>query len=210
MTLRATLVTDGASDVVLVPILQWMMSRLTSREFEIRWADLRAFRERPRDLAERLAVAIQEYPCELLFVHRDAEKQDPRVRYEEIRAANHTGRGHVCVVPVKMQEAWLLHDEPALREAAGRPSGTEDLGLPPPHRWEKLADPKRVLYDALRAANGAKGRRAKSFRPGRAAHRLADLIDDWTPLRNLAAFARLEADTTTALEQLGIPVAEGA
>ena len=82
--------------------------------------------------------------------------------------------------------------------------------MPPPHRWEKLADPKRVLYDALRAANGAKGRRAKSFRPGRAAHRLANLIDDWTPLRNLAAFGRLEADTTTALRQLGMPVAEGA
>ena len=107
-----------------------------------------------------------------------------------------------------MQEAWLLHDESALREAAGRPSGTEDLGLPPAHRWDRLADPKRVLYEALRAANGAKGRRAKSFKPGRAAHRLADLITDWTPLRTLAAFAQLEADTRTVLAQLGVVVAE--
>ena len=208
MTLRATLTTDGTSDIVLVPVLQWLMRQLTPEDFEIRWADPRAFPEKPRSLAERLAAAIQEYPCQLLFVHRDAEKQEPDVRYQEIEAANRTGRSHVCVVPVRMQEAWLLHDESALREAAGRPSGTEDLGLPPAHRWDRLADPKRVLYEALRAANGAKGRRAKSFKPVRAAHRLADLITDWTPLRTLAAFAQLEADTRTVLEQLGVVVAE--
>ena len=207
MTRRATLVTDGASDVVLVPILRWLMPRLTPQAFEIQWAELRGLRDRPRGLAERLEVAIRMYPCELLFVHRDAEGQDPRARYEEIRAANLTGRSHVGVVPVRMQEAWLLHDESALRQAAGRPSGTEDLGLPPAHRWDKLADPKKILHEALRAANGAKGRRAKKrFEPGRAAHRVANLIRDWTPLRTLPAFVRLEADTTTALEQLGIPV----
>ena len=203
MTLRATLVTDGASDVVLVPILQWLMSRLTPEGFEIQWADPRAFRERPRTLDEKLAAAIHLYPCRLLFVHRDAEGQDPRLRYNEIEAANRTGHSHVCVVPVRMQEAWLLHDEAALREAAGRPSGTEDLDLPPAHRWERLPDPKRVLHEALRTANGTRGRRAKSFRPGRAAHRLADLITDWTPLRTLSAFAQLEADTRKALERLG-------
>lgn len=207
MTLRATLVTDGTSDIVLVPVLQWLIRQLTPEDFEIRWADPRAFREKPRSLTEKLAAAIQAYPCQLLFVHRDAERQEPRARYEEIEAANRTGRSHVGVVPARMQEAWLLHDEAALREAAGRPSGTEDLGLPPAQRWDRLADPKRILYEALRAANGARGRRAKSFKPGRAAHRLADLITDWTPLRTLVAFAQLEADTRTALVQLGVPVA---
>ncbi len=165
---RATLVTDGASDVVLVPILRWLMRQLTAEPVEIRWADLRGFRVKPRSLAQKLAVAVREYPCQLLFVHRDAEGQDPQRRYEEIRGAvTGTACRHVCVVPVRMQEAWLLHDETALREAADRPSGTHDLGLPPPHRWEHLPDPKRVLHDALRAANGATGRRAKNFRPKR-------------------------------------------
>lgn len=204
MTLPVTLVTDGPSDVVLLPILQWLMRRLTPEDFEIRWADLRGLGERSRKLEHRLIAATEQYPCRLLFVHRDAEKQDPSVRYEEIRAANLTGCKHVCVVPVRMQEAWLLHDETALREAAGRPSGTEPLHLPPPHRWESLPDPKKVLHEALRAASGGKGRRAKSFRPGRAAHRLADLITDWSPLRTLTAFARLEGDTRTALERLGV------
>lgn len=206
MTLRATLVTDGVSDVVLVPILQWLMSQLTPQAFEIQWADPRAFPERPRTLDEKLRVAVQLYPCRLLFVHRDAEAQDPRLRYEQIDAANRTEQSHVCVVPVKMQEAWLLHDEGALREAAGRPSGTEDLGLPPARRWEELPDPKRVLHQALRTANGARGRRARRFRPGRAAHRLADLITDWAPLRPLHAFAQLETDTRTALERVGVAV----
>ena len=209
MMLRATLVTDGASDVILVPILQWLMRQLTAEAFEIRWADLRGLGEKPRDLAHKLAVAARQYPCQLLFVHRDAEGQDPQRRYEEIRdAANSTACSHVGVVPVRMQEAWLLHDEAALREAADRPSGTDDLGLPPSHRWERLPDPKKVLHDALRAANGATGRRAKNFRPRRAAHRLADLITDWRPLRSLAAFNRLEADTRSALEHLGLQTVE--
>ena len=210
MTLPATLVTDGPSDRVIEPILRWLMRQLTTTEFEIRWADLRGLSRKPSNLAEKLAVAMQEYPCRLLFVHRDAEGQNPQVRYAEIdKAVDSTaGISHVGVVPVRMQEAWLLHDETALREAAGRPSGTEDLGLPPPHRWEKLPDPKRVLHEALRTANGAKGRRARSFKPGRAAHRMANLITDWTPLRALAAFAQLEADTRTALADLGVATSE--
>ena len=210
MTLPATLVTDGPSDRVIEPILRWLMRRLTTAEFEIRWADLRGLSRKPSNLAEKLAVAIQEYPCRLLFVHRDAEGQNPQVRYAEIDRAVDSAAGisQVGVVPVRMQEAWLLHDETALREAAGRPSGTEDLGLPPPHRWDKLPNPKKVLHEALRTANGAKGRRARSFKPGRAAHRMANLITDWTPLRALAAFTQLEADTRTALADLGVTTSE--
>ncbi len=118
MTLQATLVADGASDAVLVPILRWLMQQLTAQEVEIRWADLRVLARQPRDLTERLAAAVRLHPCRLLFVHRDAENQDPDRRYVEIGAANRTDCRHVCIVPVRMQEAWLLHDEAALRQAA--------------------------------------------------------------------------------------------
>ena len=204
MPVRATLVTDGSSDVVLVRILEWLVSQLTPQEIEVRWADLRFVRKRPQGLSERLAVAIELYPCRVLFVHRDAEGQNPELRYTEIQAANQTVCPHVCVVPVRMQEAWLLHDEVALRQAADRPSGTEALNLPAAARWERLADPKAVLHAALRTANGATGRRARSFRPGRAAHRLAELVTDWSALRALTAFQRLETDTRNALTQLGL------
>jgi hypothetical protein len=206
VTFRATLVTDGTSDVVLVRILEWLVAQLTTAAIEIRWADLSGLRERPEGLRERLAVATRLYPCDILFVHRDAENQEPELRYLEIRDANTTGLRHVCVVPVRMQEAWLLHNEAALREAADRPSGRNPLELPPAGRWERVPDPKATLHNALRTASGATGRRAKRFKPARAAHRLAELITDWSPLRPLPAFAQLEEDTKATLRNLGIVV----
>ena len=98
-------------------------------------------------------------------MHRDAENQDASVRYREIQLANQTNIQHVCIVPVRMQEAWLLHDEAALREAAGRPSGREPLNLPRASMWERLPDPKQILHAALVTASGASGRRAKNFKP---------------------------------------------
>ena len=86
-------------------------------------------------------------------MHRDAENQNPEVRYTEIRAANPTGSRHVCIVPVRMQEAWLLLNEAALREAADRPSGTDPLDLPPVGRWERVPDPK-ATRKALQASKG--------------------------------------------------------
>ena len=211
MTLQATLVTDGASDVMLVPVLQWLMGQLTAEAFEIRWADLRGLRGKPRGSGPEswrlpsASILVNSSSC--TEMQRGRTRASVTRRYAE--AADTTACSHVGVVPVRMQEAWLLHDEAALREAADRPSGTGDLGLPPPHRWERLPDPKKVLHDALRAANGATGRRAKSFRPKRAAHRLAALVTDWRPLRSLAAFNRLEADTRSALEHLGLQTVEG-
>lgn len=201
--IQATLVTDGSSDVVLVRVLEWLLFQMTSTEIEIRWADLRSLRSTPKTLSERLRVATQLFPCRILFVHRDAEKQDPELRYQEIQAANTTGLGHICIVPVRMQETWLLHNEAALREAADRPSGTEPLNLPLPSQWERLPDPKGTLHQALRNANGASGRRARRFNPAKATHRLAELITDWSPIRPLPAFQRLEADVRVALESLG-------
>ncbi len=203
--LRATLVTDGSSDVVLVPMLRWLLPQLTSIAIEIHWADVRNLRRPPRGLAERVAAAIHLRPCDILFVHRDAENQAPALRYKEIQLANQTDIDHVCVVPIRMQEAWLLHNEAALREAAGRPSGKEPLNLPRASAWEHVPDPKKILHEALIAASGATGRRAKNFRPAQAAHRLAELVDDWSPLRQLTAFRQLEADTQAALSKLGAP-----
>lgn len=205
---RATLLRDGSSDTVLVPVLRWLLWQLTPEPISVTWADLRALPRPPqaRDLSERIALAVRLHPCQLLFVHRDAEAQSPDRRYREVRRANATGLPHVAVVPVRMQEAWLLHDETALRQAAGRPSGREDLGLPSLSRVESVARPKRVLHEALRRASGATGRRAKRFRPEQAAHRRADLVTDWSPLRRLSAFRCLETDTCSALMELGLPL----
>jgi hypothetical protein len=80
------------------------------------------------------------------------------------------------------------------------------LGLPPLARTEHLPDPKRALRDALVSAHGADGRRARQFRPDAARHRVAELIEDGSPLRQLSAFRQLEADTRAALVSLNVPI----
>jgi hypothetical protein len=206
MPILTTLLTDGASDVVLVRILKWLIAQQTAAEVEVLWADLRGLRRKPEGLVQRIAAAIEIYPCQILFVHRDAENQEPELRYREVATAAPNGLAHVAIVPVRMQEAWLLHDEAALREAAGRPSGRNPLNLPSPDRWERLPDPKSTLHDALLLASGATGRRAKQFNPAAATHRMADLVTDWSQLRRLSAFKRLEDDTRSALVHVGIAV----
>lgn len=112
----------------------------------------------------------------------------------------------VKVVPVRMTEAWLLVDEKAIRSAADRPGGAARLALPRLSQIEALADPTAELRSALLAAADVSGRRAKRFNdelPTRI-YRVADLIDDFQPLRGLTAFKRLEADCRAMLVELGL------
>jgi hypothetical protein len=202
--INASLLTDGSSDRVLIPILEWLVGCLTPTALSIRWVDLRGIRPRPTVLRERVHEALRLYPCDVLFVHRDAEGQPAEWRYQEIATALPAHKQGVAVVPVRMQEAWLLHEERALRKAAGRPSGTEPLHLPSLSRVEGIADPKGMLHTALLAAAGVTGRRRRAFDAGGTARRLAELIEDWSPLRQLSAFRQLEADTRNALRRLDV------
>lgn len=212
MSKRFTLVTDGSSDRVLEPILGWLIGQMTSTPFVSRWAELRGVSPPPRHLSDRIAKAVDLYPCDLLFVHRDAEREKRAHRVEEIRRARDQVEDMarefpvVCVVPIRMQEAWLLFDQAALRRAAGCPNGATPLELPSLERIEREPDPKYILHDRLRLASNLKGRRAKEFDPRVCVHRLALLIDDFSPLRRLSAFRALEADLAHALEALGCPL----
>jgi len=203
--IRATLLADGSSDRVLIPMLEWLITEMTTSSLTFEWADLGVVRRKPTKLVDRVAEALRLYPCDLLFVHRDAEAQPPEWRHREIAAAVPELQTRVAVVPVRMQEAWLLHDEAALRKAAGRPSGTEPLSLPALAKVEAVVDPKATLNTALLTAAALTGRRRQSFNAGIAAQRLAMLIEDWAPLRQLSAFRQLEDDTRDAL--VGMKVA---
>lgn len=79
----------------------------------------------------------------------------------------------ICVIPVRMQEAWLLFDEVALRAAAGNPRDHQQLQLPDITKVEQLADPKEILHNLLREASGLTGRRLKQFSVHERVHRLA-------------------------------------
>lgn len=204
--MQFTLLTDGSSDIVLLPILSWLLGQHTKQSFAPQWADLRNLRVPPKTLSDKIRTALEIYPCHLLFVHRDAENEAPDVRVHEINRAL-DGLEHppvVRVIPVRMQEAWLLFDAVALRRAAGCPNGKMDLDLPSIDRLEGL-NTKKVLHDCLRRASGLVGRRAKDFRPHVNAHRLAEILDDFGPLRALPAFRMLELEVIVALTALNLP-----
>lgn len=194
--LRYTLVADGSSDDALLPILSWLLRfHLPDTIITGRWADLRGLSARPRGLTQRLRKALADFPCALLFVHRDAEREAPDQRYEEVgHAVQALGNPvpYICVVPVRMTEAWLLFDEQAIRRAAGIPNGRGPLGIPDLRRVEREEDPKQVLQRALRQASGLTSRRLAQFRvPIRD---VAGFIEDFSPLRALSTFQRLEQD----------------
>ena len=126
--LRYTLLSDGPADKALMPILTWLLRQhIPNLPIQSRWADLRRLPRPPRELHERIRESVRLYSCDLLFVHRDAEAISLEVRLNEIRQAVLNARVEnetstvVCVVPVRMTEAWLLFDIDAIRQAAGNP-----------------------------------------------------------------------------------------
>jgi hypothetical protein len=198
--IQFTLFADGPTDRALLPVLDWLI-RETQSPDTIAYE----FLSRPQfhaqlNFTERLQTALDLAPCNILFIHRDAEKQGPLLRYDEIAkavenlSARHANVPHLCVVPVRMTEAWLLADESAIRQAAGRPRSTEPLDLPSLNRLENIPDPKTTLYELLREASGKKGRRRASFNVREAAALVSEFVASFSPLRQLGAFARLEAD----------------
>jgi hypothetical protein len=189
-TLTATLVADGTSDRTLVPLVQFLLDEWSPLPHRILFAD--GLHDGP--LANRLPKAMQLYPCDLLFVHRDAEGGAVDAREQEVRDAAAllvNPPSHVCLVPVRMTESWLLLDEQAIRSAAGNPRGTSPLQLPAARAIENLADPKARLFEALVAASDRTGRRRRKFRPDVARHRVAELLHA-PALRQLPSFTHAE------------------
>jgi hypothetical protein len=196
--LRFTLLSDGSSDNALLPILSWvLLEQKITCAIQPEWADLRRLPAPPRKLAERIENAIDLFPCDLLFVHRDAESRTYQERKVEIVKALKGARSNIpaiCVVPVRMQEAWLLFDENALRRAAGNPNGRQSLCLPERAGLEQLPDPKETLYELLKQASGLSGRRLKKLQINKCANRVSGYVYSFQPLRILPAFRALETD----------------
>jgi hypothetical protein len=100
-----------------------------------------------------------------------------------------------------MQEAWLLFDEAVIRLAADNPRGRVSLEIPPMEKLEEVADPKDLLWRALMTASGLRPGRRHRFLPAARIHRVAELIDDFSPLRKLSAFQALEEDLRATLAE---------
>ena len=135
--LRCTLISDGPSDRALIPHLEWLLIQNgVKRPILIQWSELRHLQKVPKALNDKIEKTIELYPCDLLFIHKDAERDDPLSKNEEVSAAIAKIKAtmelppFVCLIPVRMQEAWLLFDEAAIRRASGNPNGQIALALP--------------------------------------------------------------------------------
>ncbi len=211
--LRYTLLPEGSSDRALLPLLTWLLRDIgIRRAIQPNLADVWRLREKPRGLKERIIRSIELYPCDLLFVHRDADRALREMRFAEIQVAVDEAQQVigvspvVCVVPVRMQEAWLLFDVAAIRRAAGNPNGREPLGLPELRRVENLPDPKTELYNLIRTASGLSGRRLRRLKVralSSRASQVSGFIEDFAPLRVLPAFRHLEANLRTVVDEQG-------
>ncbi len=213
-SLNITLVTEGTSDIALIPHIRWLLRQNgITNPIEFTWADLRHL---PRNieikgLSKKISLAIELYPCNILFVHRDSDNRPVEERETEILNAIENLEGtkpdyFVCVIPVKETEAWLLFDENAIRRAAGNRYGNELLELPKLKDLENLADPKQLLNDKLKIASGRKGRRLAKFNVGHSVTLISEYIEDFTPLRNLSAFNRLETKIKEMISKINIEV----
>jgi len=204
--ISATLLADGSSDhAVLLPLLTLLLDEHSSSPFRISSAEsLRV----GLSLEQRIPAALALYPCDLLFVHRDAEALPGEARKREIdeavaRMGASTGVRvpHVCIVPVRMTEAWLLCDEDALRNAVGNPAGRSALSLPTSARLERI-DAKDALFRALEAAAELGARRTRRFLPQQFRHRVAESLSSVASLRALPSFRMFEDELRAQLIRL--------
>lgn len=204
-----TLLADGTSDRALLPHLTWLLQqRLPNYAIQAEFAEMGRLPKPPKGPVERIRATLALYPCDLLFIHRDAEREARQVRVTEIRnavmeAAPATVPPFVCVVPVRMQEAWLLFDKAAIRRAAGNPRGRQPISLPALLSVEDHPNPKHELHELLRSASGLGNHRLSRFSPHKAATLISAYTDDFSPLRAVPAFRALESDIDQEVRRQG-------
>jgi hypothetical protein len=190
----ATLLTDGSSDRLIKPLIELLFDEHTNLPYQVNCAE--GLPPMAGGLKPRIESALELFPCDFLFVHRDVEGVTIKVRQQEIRnswpvSAQTTAL--ICIIPVRMTEAWLITNAKPIRLAVGNPNGTAVLDLPASKDIESSPDPKEILFTALRTASELSARRKARFNPHRFRHRVSELIDDLAPLRLLASFKHLEA-----------------
>jgi Domain of unknown function (DUF4276) len=187
----STLVAEGSSDQALVPLIEFVLDEHCNIPHLTTFAD--GLPSGP--LRDRVSRALALHPCDLLFVHRDADRDLVSRREEEIRAAvRATGSPTaICLIPVRTTEAWLLADELAIRRASGNTAGSASLGLPAIGRLEAQTDPKGLLFLALEKASELGPHRLRRFDRNQARRQISGFMDDPSVLRKLPSFVHFES-----------------
>jgi hypothetical protein len=195
----SALLADGTSDRALIPLISRSLQDLAPNLF---FADIAVADGGNGSLRDRVIKCLDDYPCDLLFVHRDSESQNPELRLSEIETATENlAVKPVAVIPVKMTESWLIVDSAAIRRAVGNPIGIESLELPSLNRVERV-DAKKILDGALSVAAHKSARRRHKFRPESYRFRVAEELPDIKLIRQLASYSAFETRLSAVLNTL--------
>lgn len=185
---------EGSADEPLLAHLEALLVREGADEV---LGEVRPYRG---SVSEKLAEFLaEELPVDLIFLHRDADRAGHVARESEVYEAAASLPGCppvVPVVPTTMTEAWLLVDETAIRAIAGNPKGSMDIGLPPLHGIEGVADAKARLKQCIGVASGATGAELARLNGQYSSNRAA-LLSRLNPdgrVRHLPSWVRLEED----------------
>lgn len=198
----ATLVAEGTSDQALIPLVEFVLDEHCPYPHVTTFAHGLP----TGTLEERVRHAVRLHPCDVLFVHRDADRSSVQVREQEILQAAASSAGQatpICVIPIRMTEAWLLADPGAIRRAAGNPNGTVQLKLPPIARLEAHADPKTLLFDTLACASELGPNRLRRFDRLRARRQVSGFMENVSVLRQLQSFVHMETQVQRYFEDGG-------
>lgn len=150
--LTFTLLSDGSSDKVLTKILTWIIKQhLSDVPVLAKFGDLRRIPNPPKKLEERIQAALEYYACDILFVHRDAEKHSLEVRKHEISEA-----------------------------------------------WQRI---ESVNSKMIKKASNLHGRKLGKLKISQRVHVLVDNITDFSLLRKLSAFQKLEDEIRDVLNK---------
>jgi hypothetical protein len=201
--ITATLITDGSSDRLLTPLIELLFNAHTELAYQVNFAV--GLPPLSTGLAARVSAALELFPCDVLFVHRDAEGIEASLRQREIEASwpkSQQPATLICVVPIRMTESWLIASDNPIRSAVGNPNGNALLNLPAAKDIEFLPNPKEILFAALKAASGLNASRKRRFKPQQFRYRVSELTDDLSPLRLLSSFRNLEAQVKVFLSDL--------
>ncbi len=209
MRIDFVLISEGHSDEGLISHLENLCIEAGADEVTGIAPDFRRLPEPiGRTVEEKLrATLLLEPQANLFLLHRDADARNADHRYQEIYDAVNgcqLSKQWVAIVPIQETEAWLLLDEPAIRLAAGRPRGHNNLGLPTSHDVENIARPKERLQQALIDAAELTGRRLRQFRRDFPTHRRMLLLRLSTtgPLLEVSSWQRMRDDIQSALHHL--------
>jgi len=206
-TLKFTLIADGRSGRTLLRIIKWELDNLyPTTPNEGAYADFSKLRKPPLNLLKKVELALELYPFDILFVHRDAENNNKSIlneRKNEIFKSieEKLKPKTVCIVPIKMMEAWLLLEDQAIKKAAGNRNFKGQIALPKVSQLEDESQPKEKLYQLLKKVSGLKSRNLKKFNVNAAVHLVAEYTNDFRPLRQLSAFDHFEKNLKNCMQQ---------